>query len=220
MVVSRDWQEVAVLQCILNSLHIEVSVESDADRARTRFSKSKVDALIVDRDLSGSQRLIESLRPLSRNGNSGPLLLMSASPDHHDLAASGATFFFQKPISVEQAVRTLSAARNMMLNGRLRYHRQALNIPVSLSVGSRKFATVHLMNLSRGGIGIRAARPIEVRGPVKLSFVIPGIRGSVKAKGELAWTDGAGNAGFRFLEIPVQQQRNMQLWLEKQYFAD
>src|SRR5207244_10811660 len=64
--------------------------------------------------------LFRSLCSLQGNGNSVPLLLLSGSPGHHDLPATGATFFFEKPISVEQAVRTLSAARNMMLTGRLR----------------------------------------------------------------------------------------------------
>ena len=45
----------------------------------------------------------------------------------------GALFAFEKPISVEQAVRTLSAARNMILDGRLRYHRAGLEVPVSLN---------------------------------------------------------------------------------------
>src|SRR5258707_13489474 len=33
MVVSRDWQEVSVLECILGGLHIDVSVECEPQRA-------------------------------------------------------------------------------------------------------------------------------------------------------------------------------------------
>ena len=51
----------------------------------------------------------------------------------HRLDETGALFAFEKPISVEQAVRTLSAARNMILDGRLRYHRTGLEVPVSVS---------------------------------------------------------------------------------------
>ena len=48
------------------------------------------------------------------------------------LDATGALFAFEKPISVEQAVRTLTAARSLILDGRLRYHREGLEVPVSV----------------------------------------------------------------------------------------
>ena len=219
MVVSRDWQEVSVLECILGSLHIGVRVESDAQRAQARFLKSKVDAVIVDRDLSGTDSFLSNLKSSSCNGNSVPVVLLSGAPERHDLPASGATFFFEKPVSVEQAVRTLSAARNIMLNGRLRYHREALNLPISLSFGVNKNLGVELANVSQGGIGIRVPRSVELRGPIQMHFQLPGVNDSVEASGELAWADSCGNAGIRFLEIPAQLQRSLQLWLEKQYFA-
>src|SRR5205807_1688006 len=219
VLVSRDWQEISVLECILGSLHIGVAVESDPERASAKLSKSKVDAVIIDRDLRGTESLAASLCSSQSNGASVPLLLLSGSPGRHDLPATGATFFFEKPISVEQAVRTLSAARNMMLTGRLRYYRQTLAIPVSLTFGARTKWSVQLTNVSRGGIGVRTRRPIDISGPIKVRFSLPGMKGSVQAKGELAWTDDAGNAGIRFVEIPEHLGRNMQLWLEKQYFA-
>jgi hypothetical protein len=219
MVVSRDWQEVSVLECILGSLHIGVRVESDAERAQTRFQKSKVDAVIVDRDLSGTDRFLANFKSSRSNTISVPLVLLSGCPERHDLPTSGATFFFEKPVSVEQAVRTLSAARNLMLNGRLRYHREALNLPVLLSFGVKKRFSAQLANVSQGGIGIRTVPAVEMRGPIQVMFQLPGASDSVEAQGELAWADGSGNAGIRFLEIPTQLQRNLQLWLEKQYFA-
>ena len=36
MVVSRDWQEVSVLECILGSLNMEVAVEQEPQRALAR----------------------------------------------------------------------------------------------------------------------------------------------------------------------------------------
>ena len=61
MVVSRDWQEVSVLECILGSLHIDVAVESEPQRALTRLTHSKIDALIVDCDLNGSGQFFREL---------------------------------------------------------------------------------------------------------------------------------------------------------------
>ena len=219
MVVSRDWQEISVLECILSSLHIGVKLESSVQSARARFFKSKVDALIVDRDMVGSERFLESVRTSRSDNGMVPVILLSGSPERHDLPVSAATFYFEKPVSVEQAVRTLSAARNLMLHGRLRYHREAVDVPVSLHFESRPPVSVQLTNLSQGGIGVRAPYPLEGMGWVTVNFDLPDAGCKVQAGGELAWSDKAGRAGIRFIELPANLQRSIQLWLERQYFA-
>jgi len=147
------------------------------------------------------------------------LVIVSGSNGHAQMKDSVATFVFKKPISVEQAVRTLSAARNMILDGRLRYNRHALDLPVSLACGSKKKVEAHLMNLSQGGIGIRAARPVAFPSPVRVSFQLPESKVQLKAQGEVAWTDKMGNAGIRFLDMSPAVKRDLQLWLAQQYLA-
>lgn len=214
MIVSHDWQEVSVLECILNSLHITVDVHSDVDRARAQLAKSKVDAIIVDRDLSGTDQLIEHL---PSSNSSVPLLLLHGTGRR---SRADATFFFEKPVSVEDAVRTLSATRSLMLDGRLRYQRHSIDVPVSLSVGRKKKITAHAINVSRGGIGIHGPHMSELRGSFTVCFRLPGVKTRVEAQGELAWASRNGRAGIRFLEVPEQLERRMQMWLEKRYFAN
>src|SRR4029077_8964386 len=158
MVVSRDWQEVSVLECILGGLHMDVAVEEEPQRAMARLSKSKVDALIVDCDLSGTSHFLRELQRDQRRANTVPLVIMGRPHSRADLDATGALFAFEKPISVEQAVRTLSAARNLILDGRLRYHRQAMEVPVSLTCGPRRKLQGELVNLSQGGVGVQLDR--------------------------------------------------------------
>ena len=219
MVVSRDWQEVSVLECILGGLQIDVDVESKPERAQAKLAKSKVDALIVDCDLSGSDRFLRDLQRDAHFTVSTPLVVMSGPRDRHEIDATGALFSFEKPISVEQAVRTLSAARNLILDGRLRYHRQTLGIPVSLSCGARKRIEAELVNLSQGGIGVRTDRELDAEKAIQVSFKLPGTRYTVKAQGEIAWTDRQGNAGIRFVDVPTRLQKGLQIWLAQQYFA-
>jgi len=220
MVVSRDWQEVSVLECILSSLHICVDVESEPERARAKLAKSKIDALIVDCDLDGAERFLRRLLHGTVQ-NSVPLVMVSGSSGRENLESKGATFVFEKPISVEQAVHTLSAARNMILDGRLRYHRQALDLPVSLNYGSGRRLNAHLINLSQGGMRIHLQRrlPMTMTGQVRVTFALPGTKGCVKLQGEVAWVDQHGNAGIRFVETSRGVKRELQLWLEQQYFT-
>jgi hypothetical protein len=218
MVVSRDLQEVSVLECILGGLHIGVDIESEPERARAKLSRSKIDALIIDCDLHGSAGFLKGLQDGAIR-NSVALIIVSGSTGRKHLESQGASFVFQKPISVEQAVHTLTAARNMILDERLRYHREILDVPVSLTDAARKRKRALLTNLSQGGIGVRLPQNHRIAGPLKVTFTLPGTRQALKFLGEVAWADKQGNAGIRFIEASSTTRRQLQLWLERQYFT-
>ena len=218
MVVSRDLQEVSVLECILGGLHIGVDVESEPERARAKLAKSKIDALIIDFDLTGAAGFLSALQDGTIR-NAVPLIIVSGSSGRKHLESRGASFIFEKPISVEQAVHTLSAARNMILDERLRYHRETLDVPVSLTYATRKRYRAHLMNLSQGGIGVRLQRPHETRGAVKVNFTLPGTKIAMKFMAQVAWQDKQGNAGIRFTDTEPRTKQHLRLWLERQYFT-
>jgi len=215
MIISHDWQEVSVLECVLGGLHIEVEVESEPERAWNKLAKSKIDALIVDCDADGTQRFL--LRLQTNLPNSAPVVIASGSRSREKLEATGATFVVRKPISVEQAVHTLSAARNMILNGRLRYHRQALNLPVSIALESGKRLRGRIINLSQGGTRIRLRQPLPLAEPVTLKFALPGRKTAIQIAGQAAWLERQ-DMGIHFLSAQDRVKRELQLWLERQYF--
>lgn len=219
MVVSRDWQEVSVLECILGGLHMDVAVENEPQRARERMAKSKIDALIVDCDLNGSSQFLRELQNADAP-KAVPLVIMGGPQCAQTLDQSGALFAFEKPISVEQAVRTLSAARSLILDGRLRYHRAGLEVPVSLNSKGEKPSDAFLVNVSQGGMQIHTQKPVDAAKTLQVSFELPGARSSLKAKAEVAWQDKRGNLGIRFVKLAPQQQRTLQLWLAQQYFVN
>jgi hypothetical protein len=218
MIVSRDFQEVSVFECILGGLHMDVEVEPEPQRAWIRLAKSKIDALIVDCDLNG---IDDFLRKLQQNVSeeAAPVVIVSGSKASFDREAPNATFVVKKPVSVEQAVHTLSAARNLILKGRLRYHRQALDVPVSLTCPPKRHVKGNLLNLSQGGLRVHLQQPFPVTGTVGINFLLPGTKLPLQAGGEITWIDPEGNAGIRFVEISAPMKRDLQLWLERQYFA-
>ena len=220
MVLSRDWQEVSVLECILGSLHMDVAVESEPQEAMARLSRSKVDALIVDCDLNGTGQFLRELQMQAVPVNTVPLVIMGAPQTNPDMAATGAIFAFEKPISVEQAVRTLSAARNMILDGRLRYHRVGLEIPVSLSPGTHKQLAAQLINISQGGLQIHVDERFDTAKPLRISFALPHTKHILKAAAQVAWSDERGNVGIRFVKIAPQTHHTLRLWLAQQFFTN
>jgi CheY-like chemotaxis protein len=219
MVVSRDWQEVSVLECILGGLHMDVTVESEPQQALARISKSKVDALIVDCDLNGTGQFFRELQRESPRASSVPLVIMGAPQGRRDMEESGAMFAFDKPISVEQAVHTLSAARNMILDGRLRYHRAGIEVPVTLR-GRSQNTEGHLINLSQGGLQVHVEDGFDAKEASRISFSLPGTDVGVHAQVEIAWADKQGNVGIRFVKMASEMKHTLRLWLAQQYFAN
>jgi CheY-like chemotaxis protein len=220
MVVSRDWQEVSVLECILGGLHMDVAVESEPQRALARLTKSKVDALIVDCDLNGTGQLFFELQREAPRARTVPLVIMGGPEGRRDMESTGAMFAFDKPISVEQAVRTLSAARNMILDGRLRYHRAGLEVPVTLSGRSRKRGVAQLINLSQGGLQVRVEEGFDASESSRVAFALPGTNCAMKAEVEVAWSDNRRNVGIRFVKMASEMKHTLRLWLAQQYFAN
>lgn len=215
MIVSGDWQEVSVLECILSGFHIDVSVETDSQRAWTTLVKTKVDALIVDCDMEGAGGLFHKL---SSGLNSVPVVIASGSMSRKKLEMTGAAFVVEKPVSVEKAVHTLSAARNMILDGRLRYFRQDLTLPVVISYASGKRTHAQIVNLSQGGTKIRSRKPLPFAENVGLRFALPGTDATLDVDGIIAWSDKQGNSGIRFARVGDRVKRNLQLWLEQRFF--
>jgi hypothetical protein len=215
LLVSSDWSEVSVLECILGGLHIGVDVEPEPARARAKMARTKVDALIVDCDLAGSA---DFLTELTDGLNTVPLVIISSAGGRDRFKDSDATFVFEKPISVEQAVHTLSAARNLILDGRLRYHRHTLDLPVYVHLESRKRIKASLLNLSQGGVAVRPCRPTAITGAVQVDFALPGAKAGFKVGGEVVWNK-QGNTGIRFAGMTKRASRDLQLWLARQYLT-
>ncbi len=220
MVVSRDWLEVSVLECVLGGLHMDVAVENEPQKALARLSKSKIDALIVDCDLNGSAQLLRDLQAPQKQTSTVPLVIMGGRNCVSNLDETGALFAFEKPISVENAVRTLSAARNMIVDGRLRYHRTGVEIPVEVMSKGQDPKDAHLVNVSQGGIQVHTDHFIDADTVLQVHFELPGARTALKAQAEVVWRDNCGNVGMRFAKLAAPQQRTLQLWLAQQFLAN
>jgi len=220
IVICDDWQTISVLGGVLGNLRIGVHVDSEPESARDRITHSKFDAVIVDCELRGAADFLRNLRGHASCRASVPLAIAAHGMGLPELSQLGARFVFEKPISMEQAVRTLSAARNLLLRGRLRYFRQEVDIPVSLTFANKRKVTANITNLSQGGIAIAASEALDPAEPVRLRFDLPDTDSFVEARGEVAWTDEHGRAGIRFTEVSERLQTNLEQWLAGKYFAD
>ena len=217
LILSNDFQEVSVFECVLGALRIAVEIEADTSLAWIRLKKSKVDAVLVDCDLKGAGTFLRKLQSAATGQGSSPVIILCGSEEHSLLEARGAEFALKKPVAVEQAVQIFSAARNFMLQGRLHYHRHTVETPVSIT-HTKEQINAQLLNLSQGGMRVRLQQPRALRGDVGVHFLLPGTELSLEARGEVTWADQQGNAGIRLLQLSEPTKRDLRLWLERQYF--
>jgi PilZ domain-containing protein len=215
MVVSTDSRGTGVLESILSTLHIHVEVETDLGRARKKLASSRIDALIVDSEIEGADSLLDG--DASGAENCVPLMICNQSNGAHEIS-SRAKFLFRKPISVAQAVRTLSSARNLIVDRRLRYHRQRVNIETSLISGERKF-DARILNLSQGGAGLVGNFATDLSQQVQLRFSLPETARRVELAGKIVWTNEQEQAGIQFSEVSQPMRKELQIWLEQHYFS-
>ena len=132
MVVSRDWQEVSVLECILGGLHMDVSVENEPQRALARLSKSKIDALIVDCDLNGSAQFLRELQSVD-TPKTVPLVIMGGPQCTQSLDQTGALFAFERLICKPVNISTVDF---MLVSGAVsvKFHRSTVTYCLPLCV--------------------------------------------------------------------------------------
>ncbi len=68
-------------------------------------------------------------------------------------------------------------------------------------------------NLSEGGMAVRIVGKLPKDAEGQVCFTLPGSNISLQLKGEVAWTDGTGHVGIRFIGVPQSSQYQLEKWL-------
>ena len=113
-------------------------------------------------------------------------------------------------------MRCFSAALSFMERERRRYFRHPIEIPVTVVFGQGQELKATTTNISEGGMAIRFRGRLPKGGISKVVFTLPDMPSSMEPKATLAWADGAGRAGLRFLEVPQKSRELLEAWLTQQ----
>jgi CheY-like chemotaxis protein len=216
LLVTRDQQVIGVLRPAMEKLSIDVEVCRGARSGSEILHSEKFDAVIVDcDDLEGGLDVLQGLRKSPSNKNSVTFAILNGTTTTQAAFEMGAKFVLQKPISQLNATRCFSAALSFMMRERRRYFRHPVEIPVHLEFGAERIKAM-ATNLSDGGMAIHFAGRLPNGGLSAVSFSLPDANAVIEAKGTLAWVDGAGRAGVRFLEVSANSQQLLDGWLTEQ----
>ena len=193
---------------------MQIELGSDTGTGLERLGRHKYDAVIIDcDDLEGGIDLLHDLRKTASNSKSVAFAVLSGKTTTAEAFQYGANFVLQKPLSALHARRCFHAAMDFMMRERRRYFRCSVEVPVRLKLANGQEVGASSTNLSEGGIALRTTVRLPKDAAAEVRFSLPASGTSLEVKGQVAWADGSGHAGIRFVEVPQSSQYQLDKWL-------
>lgn len=218
LLVSRDLDVVRVLRSTLEKLAINVEVTPGARAGGESLCKSKFDAVIVDcDDVLGGIDVLRGLRSTASNKSAVSFAILNGKTTTHEAFEYGANFVLQKPLTSSTTLRCFNTAMSFMVRERRRYFRCPLEM---LTLPEGQDVKTVTSNLSEGGMAVKLpnAKPNTLLS--KVHFMLPGTHSAMEPKGEIVWSDGRGQAGIRFVDLPDNSQQQLEIWLMRRMESD
>lgn len=214
LLVCRDAEVVRILQPTLEKLSIDVEVSAAARSGAEILSSAKFDAVIVDcDDLQGGVDVLRSLRKNASNKTSVSFAILNGKTTTHEAFEMGANFVLQKPITTAGTLRCFHTAMAFMIREKRRYFRCPVDMPVVLVYEQGDEIKATTSNLSEGGMAIRFEGALSRKAGLKVRFSLPESKVTMEPKAEVAWADGLGRAGIKFVDVPESSREQLEKWI-------
>ncbi len=216
LLISQDSTLLGVLRPTLEKISVDIHVCEGADPRGALLRTQKFDAVIIDcDDLRNGVDLLKSLRKTESNAKSVAFAVVNGKTTTQEAFQFGANFVLQKPLSPLHAARCFHAALNFMVRERCRYFRHPVEMPLRIILPRNQEMTATSTNLSEGGMAIRSLGKLAADTEARIRFSLPGANVTLELRGQVAWTDGTGHAGIRFVDVPQTSQYQLDKWLRE-----
>jgi CheY-like chemotaxis protein len=214
LLISRDAALLGVLRPALEKISVNVQVCAETQPGSEMLAKRKFDAVIIDcDDLQNGVDLLRTLRQTQSNARSVAFAVVNGKTTTQDAFQSGANFVLQKPLTPLHAARCFNAALNFMVRERRRYFRHPVDMPLRIILPHSPELAATATNVSEGGMAVRVLGKLPKDTQARFGFTLPAVNISLELKGEVAWADGTGHVGIRFVEVPQSSQYQLDKWL-------
>jgi CheY-like chemotaxis protein len=211
LVVSNDYSALKVMVSACQGLGARLESVSSITGANNHARHNKVDGMIIDMAMEGAAGLIETVRKEGSNHAAVVFACIENSLHSQQALQAGANLLVQKPVSLDNLVKLLTASAPMLEEERRRYFRHPLVIPITVSHKGVQHRAL-TSNMSQTGMAIRSFRVFESRAPVEFAFDLPS-GPSVKGQGEVMWVDSEGRVGIKFIFLSCSGEYPLAEWL-------
>jgi DNA-binding response OmpR family regulator len=213
LLFSSDPDVLQVMQRILGTFAIQTEVYTKIDSALEVVTHRRIDALVVDWDLTNDPtRVVRSARKSSPNRNSTIVAMVDVGSETHALLV-GANFMIYKPVDLERANRCMRAAYGTMLLERRRAARVSVDIPVIARVSEFGIIRARISDLSVGGLALQCEQALQIDHEVSLVLTLPYTNNNLRITGKVVNGNETGRAGVRFSFVPEEDLSALESWL-------
>jgi DNA-binding NarL/FixJ family response regulator len=214
LVISGDAALLGVLRPALEKVSVDLQVCAESRSGNDLLAKRKFDGVIIDcDDLQNGFDLLKAVRRTQSNASSVSFAVVNGKTTTQEAFQSGANFVLQKPLTPLHALRCFNAALNFMVRERRRYFRHPVEMPLRINLPHSQELAATTTNVSEGGMAIRILGKLPKDTQAQFRFTLPRANISLELKGQVAWADGTGHAGIRFVEVPQSAQYQLEKWL-------
>lgn len=213
LLLSRDEDTVRVLSRLLADLGIGMEHCVDANSALESLARRKYDGVFADCNVDGAADLLKNMRLSRANKRSISFAILSQEMSVRSAFQMGANFVFYKPLTSARAKRSLKAAHGLMMRERRRHFRHPMDARVALRFENAREQQATILDLSTGGMALKAPEPLAMMNRVHVRFALPGSGRPIEAAAEVTWVDSHGRAGVHFVEVADDGQERLEDWL-------
>ena len=208
LVVDDDPQMLSMLGEVLTKMGTEPRCVQSSRQAAELINKEKFDGVLLDwlmPELDGLQ-LAERIR-WSKANSTCPMIMLTGNLEVDAMRQCfrvGINFFLQKPATVDGIQNLIKAARDLMMQERLRYQRIPLLTPIRCQWRVQNFdqwAKGESVNLSTSGMLARMESEPPPGALVQVSFQLPGEREPFTCAACVVRLAAGGHVGLRFTNL-------------------
>lgn len=214
VLVSNDYVLATAISGGVKKYGAKFSLVPSAETARENFARRKVDGIFVDVVVPGSLGLMEAVRKGTANAKSVIFACIQGMKESTAALSAGANFVLRKPLTAEGVAMHITIAKEPLLREHRRYFRHAVHLPVVLKEGDIEHHA-RMTNLSEAGIAVRTTKPLKHSSVVDFAFELP-LGGSIRGKGQVAWTNTEGMAGIVLQPFHGKGREQLETWLTTQ----
>jgi uncharacterized protein (TIGR02266 family) len=191
--------------------------------SEVRQTPAQLDLIVVDLRLPNGHgiEIIKGLRKV--DGLKAPLIVFSgtiASADEvRQLSALGVAGYINEYTSVQHILPSLAPHLFPDHYNRRSSPRVALGVSISCRV-KNSISPMVTLNVSRGGLAVRTASPLDVGTDVRIRFRLPGGKKEIDAEARVAWIDSRTGMGLRFTKIDPADQASIEAWVHAHFFSN
>jgi CheY-like chemotaxis protein len=215
LLVTCDPALLGQFQTSLGSHGASLQLRQDSASAIELASRRHLDGLIIDCDgVPGGVQALAQVRSTLANKQTPILAIVDGITTSEAALDAGANFVLSKPIQQSRLASVLPIAIAKMEREHRRYFRYDVDLSVRLQDPLGQAFSATMKNVSEGGMAIRLANPVKLKGVVMVEFDLPSVEPQpFHAKADVIWCDSFV-AGLRFLYIDKESEVALQGWLE------